>query len=305
MIDVLVTCHRYTKGVTSFPEVRGHYLAKHLARSGLTAEFRPLPVPVHQRACEVLICSEYQAPMTWFDRKLAAPLSEIRADRMFCMTDFSLYGRPNHFSLEYCRWFLQRGGLLVHRESADYIDGEHWIGLGVDSSVVRPSVDARRDRVLFDFPKSKSIDSAAQFDVKALKELRRRLPNHRFVGTGPSDARIRKKFDQWIPYGQDHRSYVTEAFARSFAVVPGCDETLGMAMAEAQVAGACVVSAECGPPDDVLVPEAAISCDRDVDSMAAALTEASGRDARCIREAAMAKFDFAAVADRTRAAIGI
>jgi hypothetical protein len=303
MIDVLVTCYLHTGKVSVFPEVRGHYLAHHLARSGLTAEFRQLPVPSLE--CKVLICSEYQQTMEWFDRHLAGPFSDIRADRMFCLTDHSLFGQLNHFSNEYCEWFCERGGVLVHCPNPQFLEGEHWIGLGVDANVVRPAADGRRNRVLFDFPKSKGRDTAATFDVKLLERLRKRLPGLRFVGTGSPDAPIREKFDEWIAYGQDHPSYVNRAFASSLAVIPGCDESMGLAMAEAQVAGGCIVSATYGPPDNMLVPEAAISCNRDIHSLAGALTEASTRDWRRIREAAIEKFDFAAVAARTRAAIGL
>ena len=63
--------------VTAFrcSQVRGFYLARHLARAGFNAEFRQLPLPGF--GCKVLICSEYQCDMQWFERRLAGPLSEI------------------------------------------------------------------------------------------------------------------------------------------------------------------------------------------------------------------------------------
>jgi hypothetical protein len=59
-LDVLVTCrpHRGVPDLSLFPQVRGYYLAKHLRRSGLNAEFHPLPRPGLE--CEVLIWSEYE-----------------------------------------------------------------------------------------------------------------------------------------------------------------------------------------------------------------------------------------------------
>jgi len=92
--------------------VRGFYLARHLSRAGLSAEFRQLPLSGF--ACKVLICSEYQCERDWFERKLAGPFSDIRADRWFCLVDASLHGRPDHFSYEICQWFASRGGVLCH-----------------------------------------------------------------------------------------------------------------------------------------------------------------------------------------------
>jgi len=285
-----------------FPEVRGYYLAQHLARLGLSAEFRPLPVSIE---CKVLICSEYQQTMDWFDRHLAGPFSGIRADRMFCLADHSLFGRPNHFSNWYCDWFRQRGGVLVHRPNPQFLKGEHWIGLGVDPNVVRPAADRIRNQVLFDFPVNKRRDTADAFDVRFLEHLRKEFSGLRFLGTGSPDARIRERFDEWIAYGLDHQSYVNRAFSRSLAVIPGCVESMGLAMAEAQVAGACIISAPHGPPDDMLVPEASIMCSHDTRSLVGALTEARKRDAEMIRESAIKKFNFGAVAARARAAIGL
>jgi glycosyltransferase involved in cell wall biosynthesis len=303
MMDVLVTCFDHGSSMRYFPQVRGHYLAHHLRRSGINAEFRQLPAPSVE--CKVLICSEFQAEMSWFEKYLAGPLGDIRADRMFCMIDASLFDRPNHFSSDYCQWFRQRGGLLVHRENPRFLDGEHWIGLGVDADVVRPAADGRRDRVLFDFPANHHGNTADEFDVELLEALRKCLPDQIFVGTGTPDARIRNSFDEWVPHGQDHRSYVARLFSGTLAVIPGRDESMGLTMAEAQVAGACIVQAGCGPPRDMITPEASIICERDPDSIAAALIEARSRDGQDVRRAGMAKFDFAAVAARTRTAIGL
>ncbi len=302
-LDVLVTCFRHSDQVALFPMVRGNDLAVHLARSGLRAEFRTLPVGAV--SCDVLICSEYQQTMDWFDARLAGPLGRIDAARMFCLADQSLGGRPD-FSLEYCRWFAARGGVLCHAVDAHAERYEHWIGLGVDDRVVRPDPDGRRDHVLFDFPRSKSLNPAEDFDPSILAELRPQLPGWRLVGSGEPDAPIRDAFDGWIDYGTPHAEYVTAAFARAVAVVPGCEESLGLAIAEAQVAGACIVSSESQVRSEVLVPEAAVPYRAgDPRSLVDALLEAGRRDPEQIRRQASERFDYAAVVTRTRAAIGI
>lgn len=93
-------------------------------------------------------------------RPAPGPFSDIRADRMFCLADHSLFGRPNYFSSGYCDWFRARGGVLVHRPNLRFLEGEHWIGLGVDPNVVRPAADGVRNQVLFDFPMNKRRNTA-------------------------------------------------------------------------------------------------------------------------------------------------
>jgi glycosyltransferase involved in cell wall biosynthesis len=302
MIDVLVTCFPHGDSVSLFPQVRGYYLARHLARAGLRAEFRQLPLPGLE--CEVLICSEYQCEMHWFERHLARPFGEIRADRWFCLVDESLHGRPDHFSNEVCRWFASRGGVLCHTADGELEPYEHWIGLGIDSDVVRPAADGQREHVLFDFPRSQTTDTAATFDVETLDVLRQQLPEHRLIGSGPADAIVRAAFDSWLEYGQPHARYVAAAFARALAVVPGCTESLGMAIAEAQVAGTCVVASADQVPGQLLVPEATVGyMAGDATSLARALRTAKDRDATRIREQARQRFNFADVVARTRAAI--
>jgi hypothetical protein len=302
-LDVLVTCFPHSDQVTLFPMVRGHDLAEHLARTGLRAEFRTLPVgPVK---CEVVICSEYQQDLDWFEAHLAGPLGRIDADRMFCMVDESLGGRPD-FSLGYCAWFAARGGVLCHTVDANAERYEHWIGLGVDAHVVRPDPHGRRDHVLFDFPRSRNVDPASHFDPATLDVVRACVPGWRLVGSGEPDAPVRAVFDEWIDYGTAHTEYVSAAFSRAVAVLPGCAESLGLALAEAQVAGACVVSSEGQVRAEVLVPEAAVSYRTgDARSLAGALLEAGRRDHGLIRRQASERFDYAAVAARTRAAIGV
>jgi hypothetical protein len=45
VLDVLVTGLPHGEQPVMFPQLRGYYLAKALARSGLRAEFRQLPQP--------------------------------------------------------------------------------------------------------------------------------------------------------------------------------------------------------------------------------------------------------------------
>ena len=193
MIDVLVTCFPHGDSVSLFPQVRGHYLARHLARAGLRAEFRQLPLPGFE--CKVLICSEYQSDMPLFERKLIGPFSEIRADRWFCLVDESLHDRRDHFSYDVCRWFASRGGVLCHMASGELEPYEHWIGLGVDFDVVRPAADGRRDHVLFDFPRSNIMDGAAGFDINTVDLVRQELPGYQLIGSGPADATVRHAFE--------------------------------------------------------------------------------------------------------------
>jgi hypothetical protein len=243
--------------------------------------------------------------MPWFDDHLAGPLGEIRAERFFCVIASSLQGVPDHFSHDYCGWFAARGGVLCHLAPDELEPYEHWIGVGVDPDVVRPEAGGRRDEVVFDFPRSSSDDPAASFDVGVLAAVRARLPQIRIVGTGPADAPIRAAFDVWVEYGQEHTAYAT-TFSRAIAVVPGWYESMGLAMAEAQMAGGCVVWTSNQMREAMLVPEASIRYDEgDPGSLVEALATAATRDASSIRAAAMERFDLAAVADRTRRAIGL
>ena len=301
-IDVLVTCYPHSDRIEIFPQVRGFYLAQHLARAGLRAEFRQLPLPGFK--CKVLICSEYQSDMQWFEGRLAGPLREIRADRWFCLVDASLRGHTDEFSYEVCRWFASRGGVLCHLNDDELEPYEHWVGLGVDAEVVRPAVDGRRNYVLFDFPRSSSVDTASTFEVSTLDVLRQTMPDYRLIGCGPADAAVRHAFDGWIEYGQPHSAFVGAAFAGALAVVPGRSELMGMAHAEAQVAGACVVASADQVPKQILVPEATVTYEAgNGESLARALALATTRDPARIREQALQHFNFADVIARTRAAI--
>jgi hypothetical protein len=251
-----------------------------------------------------MICSEYQCEMEWFNRHLAPPLAEIHAERMYCLVDFSLRGLPDHFSREYCEWFAARGGVLCHLTTGELEPYEHWVGLGVDPDVVRTT--GRRDRVLFDFLRNDAVDPAATFDIATLDAVRARLPHVRIAGSGPADLPIRGAFDEWISYGQTHVDYVDAAFSSCFALVPGCHESMGLTIAEAQVAGACIVSTERQVKATMLVASAAVPYEAgDSASLADALADARGRDGAKIRAAAIEQFDIVAMAARTKQAVGL
>lgn len=301
-LDVLVTCFEHDRELVHYPQVRGHYLAKQLAKAGLRAEFRHLPQPGLR--CQVLICSEYQCELPWFERCLAQPLAEISAERMYCMIAYPVLAR-GHFSSPYCEWFARRGGVLTHLDDETRSPDEYWIGVGVDTDVV-PSSRGPHDSVLFDFPRSERKDAAAGFDVSSLDLVRARLRDCRIVGTGHADSVVRDAFDQWLPYGLPHREYVARAFDRVFAVVPGTDESMGLMMAEAQVAGSCLVSRNGQLKPPILCSEAALTYEReDPTSLASALEAARSRDPDVIARQARERFDFARVVDRVRRAIGI
>ena len=103
------------------------------------------------------------------------------------------------------------------------------------------------------------LDTASTFEVSTLDVLRQTMPDYRLIGCGPTDAAVRHAFDGWIEYGQPHSAFVGAAFAGALAVVPGRSESMGMAHAEAQVAGACVVASADQVPKQILVPEATVT----------------------------------------------
>ncbi len=305
MLDVLVTCLSPRTKIASFPQVRGYYLAEYLSRRGLRAVFRPLPLDGLE--CKVLISSEYQHDWELFDHTLRPLLEAVRAERYFCLVDYSLFGRPDHFSAEACRWFAARGGVLCHVVDGDAVEPyEHWIGVGVDTDVVSPAADARRDAVLFDFPRSDDDDTAARFDTGAVPLVRDGLPGVRVLGSGPSDAPIRDAFDGWVPYGQAHAAYARAAYGTAFALVPGASESMGLALAEAQMAGASVVYTGRQVRPALLVPGGSQRYEAgDAASLVAALAAARAADPAGIRRAAMVQFDYEAVAARVATAVGL
>ena len=81
---------------------------------------------------------------------------------------------------------------------------------------------------------------------------------------------------------------------------------MGLAMAEAQVAGACVVSRDGELKPEMLCTEAAVPYEYDdPSSLASALEGAKRRNPGRIAREARDRFDFAHVVARTRRAIGL
>lgn len=300
ILDVVVTCRHYADELLYYPQIRGYYLAKHLARLGLDAEFRQLPLPPSYR-CRVAICSEYQAEMEWFQRHLLGPLTAIGADRLFCLAEYTL-GERDHFSRPTLEWFAERGGVLCLGLEDQPAPFEHWIGLGVDTDVVPRPADVRTD-VIFD---PVGVPKADALDLVELRGIKRRLPGVRLVGTGPDDAEHRSAFDDWVPYGQPHASYVRGALRATFALVQLIVESGGMFLAEAQVSGACVVHRPHHTKGWVLCPEAGVLYRPETPgALVDALIEATHRDPHLIAAQARRAFDFVEVARRARAAIGL
>jgi hypothetical protein len=305
VLDVLVTCYPHAPEPSYFPEVRGHYLAKHLARSGLRAEFRSLPAPGVE--CRVLICSEYQCELEWFDTRIAGRLAKVSAARHFCLAEYSL-GERDHFSREYLDWFGVRGGVLCQRFQEPLGPYEHWIGVGVDLEALGHVDPGDRDTVVFDFA-ALVHEPDASFDASVVDAVRRRLPACRLLGTGPPGSGVAQLFDDWIPYEQPHPAYIGALLPGAFAFVAGLLghlESLGLAVAEAQCAGAAVVHAPGSVKDDMLCPEAAVTYEADdPESLASALADARARDPATIAAQASERFDYEEVVRRTRAAIGL
>jgi hypothetical protein len=116
----------------------------------------------------------------------------------------------------------------------------------------------------------------------------------------------REAFDEWVEYGQPHPAYVDAAFSGMFALVPSLAESLGLTLAEAQVAGVCIISSEGQVKDWVLCPEATMFyASGEPLSLVEALSEARLRDPIVFREQAATRFDFRDVAAGTRHAIGL
>lgn len=302
MVDVLVTCLAHDGTLQHYPQVRGHYLAEHLARLGVDAEFRPLPLPPGYR-CRVAISAEYQSDLAWFEQHLATPLTDLGAERLYCLTAYTI-GSRDHFSRPTLEWFGARGGVLAFGLEAPPAPFEHWIGLGVAADVV-PAPSAVRTDAVFDVVHHRA-DAAVAIDGVALGRVRRRLPGVRLVGTGPRGSRLRPACDDWIAYGQPHPQYVAQLFGTAFAFVPVAPESMGLVVAEAQVAGCAVVAGRGFLKDWIVCPEADVPYDPDdPDGLVDALIEATHRDPHCIASQARERFDFSAVARRTLEAIGL
>ncbi len=277
--------------MSTFPHVRGHLLAKHLAALGAAAEFRTLPV---DGTYDVAICSDYQGNERWLG-ELQARMGGLRAERFFCMVDISTAGRESEAM---ARWFGAHGGVLSHLRERPLADYEHYIGVGVD---VAGQFAARRPRtsVLFDFPRTSTIDVAPTFARTRLDAVRQAYPELRLLGTGPADAPIRDWFDAWIAYGVPHDDYL-QSFAGCCAFVPGCAESLGLAVAEAQAAGCAIVAPPGWIKTEMLVPAAAVLDADLVRGLGAARTSRG----QAIASAAAERFSPQAMARRVLVAIG-
>jgi len=301
MQDVLVTCRTQSKELCHYPQIQGHYLAKQLARLGLQAEFRPLPLP-QSYPCRVAISSEYPAEMDWFERHMLGPLSDIAADRLFGLMAYTL-GSRDHPARPSLEWFAQRGGVLCCGLEDPPAPWESWIGVGVDTDVVPPPAEVRH-RVVFD-PVG-DVPESVPVDPVELGRIRRRVPGVRLAACGRGNPPPSAGFDEWLPYGRAHPAHVQAALGAAFALVPMKHESLGLMLAEAQVAGVCIVHRPYFVKDWMLCPEADVPYDPELPGgLAEALVEAAHRDPKVIAEQARAAFDFSAVASRARAAIGL
>jgi hypothetical protein len=273
--------------MSSFPHVRGHVLAEALRRAGVEAAFRTLPV---EGAWDVAICTEYEGDAVWLG-KLQAGMVGLSARRFYCMID----GGPHEFSQPMIDWFAARGGVLVHLALRPLRDREHLVGVAVSDVRCDPSA-ARRD-VFFDFPQngSRRVWAIDRADVDAVRAA---LPRLALVGSGTADSPQREWFDRWVTYGVPHPEYVA-GFTRCVAFVPGCRESMGLAIAEAQVAGACIA----GRPDLVkpgmLLP-AADAVDAD---LVVGLRRAMAADHAAIAREAAAHFSADAQARRVLAVL--
>jgi hypothetical protein len=194
-------------------------------------------------------------------------------------------------------WFARRGGILCHLRERPLAPYEHYIGLGVDETA-RSDGAGERQAVLFDFPRSTSIDSSSNFAPEQLAAVRRAHPGYRLLGSGPAACAIRDAFDEWIAYGVPHDDYV-RTFARCRAFVPGCSESLGLAVAEAQVGGAAIVTLPSRIKVEMLVPSAAIIDD----DVVRGLARAGACDSDRIAREAAERFSPTAMARRVVAAL--
>lgn len=300
--DVVVCCRPYggPGAFCHFPNVRGFYLAKYLARTGLKATFSTYPCT--NLTSRVLICSDYEGGADWLARFLPELLA-VRAERLYCMADASVRGR-NHEAEPMHAWFKARGGVLVHLSWNSVETDEHLTGLGVDTEVVRFYPDEIRNAITFDFPSGQHVEAWKDFRPELLAKLRDALPGCRIVGSGPRDAPIKEGFDVWVPYGEEHSSYV-RVFRGCAAFVLGCRELMGLAVAEAQVAGACIVCPRGFVKEELICPAANKLYGGGDELFIQALKELLEQDPKQIVREASQKFDMLSWAWRVRRAIGL
>jgi hypothetical protein len=169
--------------------------------------------------------------------------------------------------------------------------------VGVDAAV-RPDPPPARRAIFFDFPRSKWNDASLRFAPERLAAVRRTRPHSRLIGSGPADSPIQGDFDEWIAYGVPHDEYV-RTFARCFAFVPGWSESMGLAVAEAQMAGAAIVAPVGWIRAEMLVPAASVI---DADPVRG-IERATLCDADRIAAEAAERFSAIAMARRVMAAI--
>ncbi len=301
MLDVLVTCNPRPKRpwLSVFPQVRGFYLAKYLRRSGLKAEFLPLSCP--GRECRVLVFSEYESHFDRFRQEMEPLLSQVRAERMFCMA--AIAASPGHYSTEVREWFGRRGGgALCHLLARPMGPNEQYIGVGVDREVMPPPT-SNKDTVVFDFRASKTTISWDRFDPKTVDEVRRALPAIRLIASGPPSFPYKEAFDGWWEYGKSHPEYV-RVFERGFAFIPWGKESMGMSVAEAQVSGASIISADQEVFPEMLVSHVPYLRGNDAD-LIQAIALARQTDPVSTSNDALVRFDYQRVVQRTRDTIGL
>lgn len=291
-LRILVFSRRHSSlpWMSSFPHVRGQVLADALRQLGVDAEFRALPVAGRY---DVAICSDYQGDQPWMDA-LERRMAGLSAARMFCLAD---EGTTGHFSMPMSAWFARRGGVLCHLRERALAPYEHPVGVGVGNDV-RFDPARARNAVLFDFPRSRQVDAAADFAPETLTAARRAHPSLRLLGSGPANTALREFFDEWVPYGLAHADYVAH-FAGCLAYMPGCSESMGLAVAEAQVAGATIVCPPGRIKAEMLVPAAAVVDDDPVRGIA----RAAERDGAQIAREAAARFSATAMAKRVLAVV--
>lgn len=295
--DVVVCCMQRGRPqeILSFPAVRASCLAKYLGRLGVDAVFRTLPCP--QLRCRTLIISEYQ-PDDEYLAWLLPEISALGAERFYYITNTGISDSlPQRCKAT--RWFCDRGGILVHLLSSALGPGETHIGVGVDLDEVSYDSGASRNGVLFDYPGQMSD----VFDEGFFRSVRELLPHVRFVGSGPPIANIKKYFDDWWDYGQSHISFI-RVYRGCAAFIPGWPESMGMAVAEAQLNGACVLSPFGWVKREMFCPSAKIMCVRDPVCLAEAINYSLEANPADIVAEARRQFDPLAMAQRTLLAIG-
>ena len=237
MYDVVVCCKPYggPGAVCHFPNVRGFYLAKYLARTGLKATFSTYPCS--KLTSRVLICSDYEGGADWLEGFLPELLA-VEAGRLYCMADASLRGR-DHEAKPMHEWFKARGGVLLHLSWNSAGTYEHVTGLGVDTEVVRYDPEEIRNVIVFDFHPA-NVSKRGKTSARAAVEIATHCRIADSLDPGPGTHRSRRVFTRGCPPVKNTRPM----FASSKAARHLCQaarESMGLAAAEAQLSGACIV----------------------------------------------------------------